>query len=325
MGKLTSTNFDFSKARDDGFDIRFTSSDGITLLKYERDRHDSATSAAEYWVKIPSVASTTDTDFYIYYGKSDAADGADPTAVWDANFKAVWHLKDITTSTVDDSTVNANNGTKKAASDPPEVDAKIAKGQRFDEGTTVGTGNYINMGSSSTLNSTSAMTVSAWVNFDTVNTGGGSVDEDFYIGRDKSGARAYCMGSSADGPWQLQINGADIPFSPALGTPVVGTWYFVTVAGNSDGWNFYLDDGSPSTSTWSAPAAVDEFTYLGRRGYVGNEADYDGILDEVRISDIARSAAWIKADYNSENDTLLTYGPEQIKIRLSTLPLLKVG
>ena len=39
--KLTSTNFDFSKARSDGFDIRFTSSNGTTLLKYEREKHDS--------------------------------------------------------------------------------------------------------------------------------------------------------------------------------------------------------------------------------------------------------------------------------------------
>ena len=84
--KLTSSNFDFSKARSDGFDVRFCSSDGTTLLAFERERHDSTNSLAEYWVKIPSISSSTDTDFYIYYGKSDAADGADPTAVWDANF-----------------------------------------------------------------------------------------------------------------------------------------------------------------------------------------------------------------------------------------------
>ena len=36
--KLTSANFDFSKANADGFDIRFTSDDGTTLLKFERER-----------------------------------------------------------------------------------------------------------------------------------------------------------------------------------------------------------------------------------------------------------------------------------------------
>ena len=84
--KLTSSNFDFTKALSTGYDIRFTSSDGETLLKYERQRHDNINSLAEYWVKVPSVSGTVNTEFYIYYGNSGAADGADPTNVWDANF-----------------------------------------------------------------------------------------------------------------------------------------------------------------------------------------------------------------------------------------------
>jgi len=130
--KLTSTNFDFTKALSTGNDIRFTASDGSTLLKYERERHDSTNSLAEYWVKVPAVSGTVNTDFYIYYGKSDAADGADPTAVWDANSMGVWHKKDITTSTIADSTANANNGTKKAANEPIEANGKIGKAQSYD-------------------------------------------------------------------------------------------------------------------------------------------------------------------------------------------------
>ena len=38
---------------------------------------------------------------------------------------------------------------------------------------------------------------------------------------------------------------------------------------------------------------------------------WDGIIDEVRISDTARSGAWIKASYHSGNDSLLTYGGEE--------------
>ena len=130
--KLTSTNFDFTKALSTGNDIRFTASDGSTLLKYERERHDSTNSLAEYWVKVPSVSSTTDTDFYIYYGNSGAADGADPIAVWDSSHVMVQHKKDITTSTINDSTVNANNGTKRAANEPIQADGKIGKAQNYD-------------------------------------------------------------------------------------------------------------------------------------------------------------------------------------------------
>ncbi len=38
---------------------------------------------------------------------------------------------------------------------------------------------------------------------------------------------------------------------------------------------------------------------------------FNSLIDEVRISNTARSAAWIKASYNSENNSLLTYGSEE--------------
>jgi len=44
--KLTSSNFDFSEANSDGYDIRFTSSDGTTLLDFERVKHDSSSEEA---------------------------------------------------------------------------------------------------------------------------------------------------------------------------------------------------------------------------------------------------------------------------------------
>ena len=117
--KLTSSNLDFSKARSDGYDIRFTDSDGTTLLKYERERHDQANSLAEYWVKVPAVSGTVDTDIYIYYGKSDAADGAEPSNVWDSSCKMVQHLQE-TSGSYYDSTSNNNDGTAPSL-DPGDV------------------------------------------------------------------------------------------------------------------------------------------------------------------------------------------------------------
>ncbi|GAH48648.1 unnamed protein product, partial [marine sediment metagenome] len=132
--KLTTNELDFTKSNPDGFDIRFTQSDGETLLKYERERHDSGNSLAEYWVKLPDPGETgdaSDTYFYMYYRTTDTDDGADETAVWDEHFKAVYHLDDPNTGThVDDSTT-LNDGTKKGSSNPSQADAKIGKGQDF--------------------------------------------------------------------------------------------------------------------------------------------------------------------------------------------------
>lgn len=56
-------NTDFS-------DVRFTSSDGSTLLSYWREKYTSS-STATFWVKVPSIASGANT-IYMYYGKTIA-------------------------------------------------------------------------------------------------------------------------------------------------------------------------------------------------------------------------------------------------------------
>lgn len=107
--KLDSSFFDFSKAKSDGADVRFTGFDGVTLLKYEIERWDGVGGKAEIWVRMASVSSPADTSFYIYYGNSGASDAQDPTNVWDNNFAMVMHLKEAS-GTRYDSTGNHNNG-----------------------------------------------------------------------------------------------------------------------------------------------------------------------------------------------------------------------
>ena len=56
---------------------------------------------------------------------------------------------------------------------------------------------------------------------------------------------------------------------------------------------------------------TDEVLLIGARDISLMDNYHDDVIDEVRISDTARSAAWIKATYNSLWDTLLTYGDEE--------------
>ena len=302
--KLTSSNFDFSKALSTGYDIRFTSDNGTTLLKYERERHDQANSLAEYWVKVPSISNTSPTNFYLYYGKSDAADGADPTNVWDANYKGVWHKKDITTSTINDSTVNANNGTKKAANEPIEVDGKIDKAQDYD-----GTDDYISLGSGSSLNITgTAFTLETWVNLDVIEDGAiickaNSVGEAPY--------KQYTLEMSNS---KLKF-GADYDgtFAGNYDTTVITTgWKYVVVTYDGSNVRFYID-GALSTSSSRTGNIGSHSTWELLFSGVNYSKTYgiDGKMDETRISSITRSAAWIKASYNSGNDSLLIYGSEE--------------
>ena len=59
--------------RDDFGDIRFTKSDGTTLLDYWMEEYTSGDNAT-FWVEVPSIPASPDkATIYIYYGKSDAA------------------------------------------------------------------------------------------------------------------------------------------------------------------------------------------------------------------------------------------------------------
>ena len=75
--QLTSSNFDFSKAKPDGSDIRFTASDKLTLLPYWIERWDSRTGNAVIWVKVPSIPAGGTVYIYMYYGNPSATSTSD--------------------------------------------------------------------------------------------------------------------------------------------------------------------------------------------------------------------------------------------------------
>src|SRR3990167_10427121 len=101
----SNTNF-WAGVKADGTDVRFTSSDGSTLLKFEIESFDNTGDDAWYHVKVPSLLSASDTDIYLYYGNSGATSGEDITNTWDSDFRAVYHLnQDKAAGAFADSTV----------------------------------------------------------------------------------------------------------------------------------------------------------------------------------------------------------------------------
>ncbi|MFC1904656.1 DUF2341 domain-containing protein [Chloroflexota bacterium] len=77
------TNFTFSEALADGGDIRFTDSDGTTLIEYFVDGWDTANTTATMWVKVPQInaASTTD-NICMYWGNAGASTTGDTERVF---------------------------------------------------------------------------------------------------------------------------------------------------------------------------------------------------------------------------------------------------
>ena len=310
--KLTDSRFDWTHSNSDGFDVRFTASDGTTLLKYERERHDGA-DYAEYWVKIPSVSSTTDTDFYIYYRTTDTADGADPTNVWDSDFKAVYHLKDDpNTSTCQDSTTNNKDITKKGANEPIEATGKIAKGQQFD-----GSNDYGEV-SGNLLQNASACFIEFWAKISPDNskecvTGCYKDNNDrwiVYLTDINTTEERLAMGRSISGSWGYIAHTGTNLGKNGLSD---GNFHHIFIYFNGSGTGKIYVDGVDKTGLSSA---ISELPNITTNTTVGDYPDathkyFKGVLDELRISNVSRSIAFGIASYNSEADTLLTYGAEE--------------
>src|SRR4030042_4774620 len=69
---IDNSNFNFSQAKPDGSDIRFTHSDGTTELYYWIEAWNNSAQLAYVWVKVPGVAGG-ETTIYLYYNNPNAA------------------------------------------------------------------------------------------------------------------------------------------------------------------------------------------------------------------------------------------------------------
>ena len=110
--RLRATNFAFSEARSDGADIRFVDAGGQNL-DHEIERWDSATSTAELWVLVPSIAADSSGNFIsMYWGNPLATPTASSAPVFGA-FTCVYHMNfelDGVTTRLADASGHANTG-----------------------------------------------------------------------------------------------------------------------------------------------------------------------------------------------------------------------
>jgi hypothetical protein len=70
---LSSTNFDFTKAQTNGNDLRFTDTDGTTLINYWIETYNSTKKAAKIWVNVPTIPANAQKIIYMYFGNPAAS------------------------------------------------------------------------------------------------------------------------------------------------------------------------------------------------------------------------------------------------------------
>jgi hypothetical protein len=260
---------------------------------------------AYYWVKLPIIDDIVDTDFYIYYGKSDAADGADSTNVWDSYHKGVWHLKESGSGIVGeykDSTVNANHG--QGVSAPTCVDGKIYKCQQFASNKKINIPDapILELGSQNFTISMKVLFIAFGGNWGLLGRAEGA--SYFYVGADSGVGTAlrfrdYGSGGAID--WSV---------NPAFS---LATWYDLEITRNGSNFKVFKDGIQVGSTQVDPDALVDR-----AQGWqIGNVFDtgyfINGYMDEVRFSiGIDRDAAWRTTRIASDDLSLLNFGEEEL-------------
>jgi hypothetical protein len=272
--------FDFTKIQSDGKDIRFTASDESTLLDYERELIETTTQPYQLviHVRIPSVSLSVDTDYYMYYDyASETVDGENKTGVWDSNFVMVQHMG----TSLSDSTINGNDGTNNGST---VVDGFNGKARSFD-----GSNDYIQITENTTLNSSEyTVTLLSKLNVDLASQPS-SFPTLFSKIDGKSGYSAYY---SAPSNTLVHLFGGGANNEYTIDTTITDYNTYSFLHNGTYGKTFnngsLKDTAEVSHTTGSGDMLIG--------CYEGTVDFINARIDEVRISNIARSDAWIKAD-----------------------------
>lgn len=246
------------------------------------------------WVKVPSISSTVDTIFYMYYGNPTATSGEDAQAVWNDDYTLVQHMVDNLTSTILDSTQYNNDGTKKAANEPIEtLVGQIDSAQEFD-----GVDDQVTVTNAASLNFTDMITIEMWIKPKDLTSNQFILSKgntyNFRIMDNYLYFYIYVGGS------RFQAHKANV-LTLNRWNHIVGTYDNITMRLYANGTEV---DNTPQTGNIDVlPADL----RIGEKA----AAYTDATIDEVRFSNSTRSAAWIKASYESGKDALLTFGDEE--------------
>jgi hypothetical protein len=284
-----------------GDDIYFTSdAAATTVLNFELTYWDATTGQIEAWVLVSSLSHTSDNVIYLQYGNSSITSfQGNITGTWNSNYKIVSHLKDGTTLSAADVTSNGNNGTIHSAT---ATTGKIDGAASFN-GTTA-TISYPDIASITDY------TMSAWVNANTLSGIECAFGFETFPSSPRDAGIFWVITSesgSSVATGKVIVNGTgDIAAGSALST---STWYYAVIQRSGTTAKVFINGSQIGSSITVGSGATSVVApTLASHYYSGADHELmDGLVDEFRFSNTARSDDWIVTEYNNQNSPSTFY------------------
>jgi len=267
---------DFTSGTND--DLRFTAADGTTELNYEVESWD--TNGSSYvWVQVPELANSA--SIWAYWSKSRETAPVCTTngATWSNGFAGVWHMQ---APNAPDATANLLNATAMGNASTTGI---VGMGQNFDLGDYA----YVTDLPNDSRLDVPYLTISLWMK-------AGAQTDPYCRPVDRSYLGAFCIARVSDGTtaglWCKGTGPADSQV-----TVFDNVWHHVVYTFDGVISRAYVDGVARGTITppTGVISAIDQDLRFGC-GEPGSER-YIGALDEVQLSAVPRSPAWIEAAY----------------------------
>jgi len=281
-----------------GYDVQFADSDG-NILSHEFELWNPGGESLA-WVKV-SLIDDVDDSISMYWGRTGQSYlDFYPIDVWSEGYASVWHLSETSGSHAD-STWRRRDSTAEVVENQ-DVDGQIDGADRFSGGN----GEHINIPHSAALESvvSSNCTVSIWAKSDVA---AANAPDDIAYMCDFGESHQRGVGLLFNKSHGQFVNGTISAYygNERVGgniTGAAGTWYHVAMTCESTNLALIINGTVDDVST-NAPLDLNNKPFR-----IGGEAkddsnpdrNWDGLLDECRISSVTRSANWIANEYESQ-------------------------
>lgn len=282
--------FDFAQAKPNGDDLRFSSSTGERLA-FQIEEWDPAKGVASVWVRVPLITGNSRQEIKLYWGNANAASESDGKAVFNESngYLSVWHMNDPVrddagTLTSTDTGTTATTGV-------------IGAARHFPGGKGLLGGDKI----SSYPAGSNSHSTEVWFRPERPNT------TLIAWGNEQAQGKVVMQYRS---PPHIQMDcyfsGGNVGGASRI---PVGEWTHVIHTYREGETKLYVNGVLDGTNTQQGePLNIKSPARLFLGGWYDNY-DFIGDLDEVRVSQVVRSAEWVKLQFENQKPTQTLVGP----------------
>ncbi len=297
---LDSSRIEYDDVLPQGADVHFFAADMASPYPAQIERWDPA-GRSIIWVRIDGPLPDF---FWMSYADGVAPPPPPSAQVWDADFAAVWHMALGADGALADATSAELTLQPTGSIGDFDVPGPLGLAVRFEP--SEGPDGPLSVASGDALALPDGMTVEAWVQLVE-----GDVPSPQFIVR-KAGAYQLRARSpmTLRPTWTVHTEsdpgGVDTEAAGALAS---SGWTYLSVSYDATSGTLWVYRNGASEMSAMVDAAQPTVVASTEAAVVGT--NLQGIVDELRVSRVARSPAWMALQHASMSDTLLDIGPAE--------------